>query len=75
MSSPRRSAFETRYSQMIPVLTAAEGERLRCFGGHRTYARGERLVTTSEVSPGLFVILRRRRPEHVLADGLARGSV
>src|SRR5918911_5495336 len=54
---PARSTFETRYEQMFPVLAATEIERLRRFGEHRTYAKGERLVTTGEVSPGMFVIL------------------
>ena len=36
---------------------AAEIERLRRFGERRTHARGERLVTSGEVSQGLFVIL------------------
>ncbi|HVI73889.1 MAG TPA: cyclic nucleotide-binding domain-containing protein, partial [Anaeromyxobacteraceae bacterium] len=57
MASPARSTFETRYDQMFPTLDAAEMERLRRFGERRTYRAGERLVTTGEVSPGMFVIV------------------
>ena len=57
MASPARSTFETRYEQMFPTLEAAEMERLRRFGERRTYRASERLVTSGEVSPGMFVIV------------------
>ena len=57
MAPPARSVIETRYDQMFPVLDAAEIDRLRHFGEVRTYAAGERLVTSGEVSPGMIVVL------------------
>ncbi|HEX9243784.1 MAG TPA: hypothetical protein VF875_15175 [Anaeromyxobacter sp.] len=50
MASTARSTIQTRYAQMFPTLEAAEVERLRRFGEQRTYAAGESLVTTGEVS-------------------------
>ncbi len=58
MASPGRAFIESRYAQMFPRLDAAETERLRRFGETRTYRAGERLVTTGEPSPGMFVFLR-----------------
>jgi thioredoxin reductase (NADPH) len=43
---------------MFPTLEPREIERLRRFGELRAYPTGARLVTTGEVAPGLFVILR-----------------
>ena len=57
MASPAGSTFQTRYQQMFPTLEAAELERLRRFGEGRVYAEGEWLVTTGEVSPGMFVVV------------------
>ena len=57
MASTRRSTFDTRFEQMFPTLDAAEVERLRRFGERRAFRAGERLVTTGEVSPGMFVIV------------------
>ncbi len=57
MPSSERSIIETRYEQMFPTLQPAEIDRLRHFGGTRTYRAGERLVATGEVSPGMFVIV------------------
>ncbi len=57
MPSRARSTFEARHEQMFPTLDAAELERLRRFGEPRTYAPGERLVTTGEISPGVLVIV------------------
>jgi thioredoxin reductase (NADPH) len=57
MARPTRSVIETRYEQMFPRLDAAEIDRLRHFGESRTYAAGERLVSSGEVSPGMFVVL------------------
>src|SRR5689334_22979483 len=51
------TVIETRYAQMFPTLETAEIDRLRRFGETATYAAGERLLTTGEVSPGMFVIL------------------
>jgi thioredoxin reductase (NADPH) len=42
---------------MFPVLEPAEIDGLRRFGETRAYRAGERLETTGEVSPGMFVIL------------------
>jgi thioredoxin reductase (NADPH) len=57
MARPTHSVIETRYDQMFPRLEAAEIDRLRHFGETRTYAAGERLVSSGEVSPGMFVML------------------
>jgi thioredoxin reductase (NADPH) len=57
MARPARSVIETRYDQMFPRLEAVEIDRLRHFGETRTYAAGERLVSSGEVSPGMFVVL------------------
>jgi len=51
------TVIETRYAQMFPTLETAEIDRLGRFGETATYAAGERLLTTGEVSPGMFVIL------------------
>ena len=56
MASPARPIIETRFDQMFPTLDAPEIDRLRRFGERRAYAAGERLATTGEVSPGMFVI-------------------
>jgi thioredoxin reductase (NADPH) len=42
---------------MFPVLEPAEIDRVRRFGETRSYRAGERLATTGEVGPGMFVIL------------------
>src|SRR6185436_5115451 len=52
-----KSVKETRYEQMFPRLERAEIDRIRRFGETRTYRAGEHLVTTGEVSPGMFVVL------------------
>jgi len=57
MATAARPIIEARHAQMFPTLEPAEIDRLRRFGEARTYAAGERLVTTGDVSPGLFVIL------------------
>jgi hypothetical protein len=41
----------------FPTLEQAEVDRLGRFGETRSYATGDRLVSTGEVSPGMFVIL------------------
>ena len=58
MPALARPVIETRYGQMFPVLEPAEVDRLHRFGERRAYRAGERLVTTGEVSPGMFVVLR-----------------
>ena len=58
MPAPARPVIETRYGQMFPVLEPAEVDRLHRFGERCAYRAGERLVTTGEVSPGMFVVLR-----------------
>src|SRR5713101_4283644 len=57
MAASERPIIETRHDQMFPVLEPAEIDGLRRFGETRAYRAGERLATTSEVSPGMFVIL------------------
>src|SRR5262249_28697464 len=57
MASPPRSIIETRYEQMFPVLEPRQVERLRHFGEMRTYRASERLVTSGEISPGMFIVL------------------
>src|SRR2546426_8806449 len=57
MAEPPRPVIETRYAQMFPTLEPAEIDRLRRFGETRTFAAGDHLVETGEVSPGMFVIL------------------
>jgi thioredoxin reductase (NADPH) len=51
------SVIDTRFDQMFPTLDPREIDRLRRFGEQHTYPAGDRLVTTGEVSPGMFVIL------------------
>ncbi len=57
MALASRSVLETRYDQVFPTLDAGEIDRLRRFGETRTYAAGERVVTSGEVSPGMIVVL------------------
>ena len=57
MAPQARSTLETRFDQMFPTLAAAEIERLRRFGEPRTFGAGERLVSSGEISPGMFVIV------------------
>ena len=47
----------TRRTQMFPVLSAAELERLRRFGVLRRYTDGEVLFETGRAAPGMFVVL------------------
>jgi thioredoxin reductase (NADPH) len=53
----RPSIIEQRGEQMLPVLDALEIERVRRFGGCRSFATGAALATIGHVSPGLMVIL------------------
>jgi len=57
MAPSEHPIVETRHDQMFPVLEPAEIDRVRRFGETRSYRAGDRLVTTGEVSPGMFVIL------------------
>jgi thioredoxin reductase (NADPH) len=54
---PPKSILETRRDQMFPVLEAAEIERVRRFGGVRSYAASEALATIGETAPGLTIVL------------------
>src|SRR3981189_3405827 len=57
MAASEHPIIETRHDQMFPVLEPAEIDRVRRFGETRSYRAGERLATTGEVGPGMFVIL------------------
>jgi thioredoxin reductase (NADPH) len=57
MASQARSTIATRFDQMFPTLEAAEVERLRRFGERRTFLAGERLLTTGEMNPAMFVVV------------------
>jgi thioredoxin reductase (NADPH) len=57
MPAIERPTIETRFAQMFPTLDDAEIDRLRRFGDRHTYRADERLVTSGETSPGMFVIL------------------
>ncbi len=48
----------SRRHQMFPALTEPEIARIRRFGTVQHYARGSRLFTAGEPSPGMFVILK-----------------
>jgi thioredoxin reductase (NADPH) len=49
--------IESRRHQMFPTLEAAEIERVRRFGERRSYATGEQLAKTGDVSQGFMIIL------------------
>ena len=49
--------IEERREQILPVLSEKERKRLRQFGCIVHFAKGERLTTTGEDVPGMFVIL------------------
>lgn len=57
MSEPAPTVIEARYDQMFPKVASAQIERLRRFGELHSYAAGDGLVATGEVSAGLFVVL------------------
>ncbi len=57
---PLQPLIEARRDQMFPVLAPAEIARLSRFGMPKSYAAGERIVATGEISPGAFVILAGR---------------
>ena len=52
------AVIDTRHDQMFPVLTPQELHRLSRFGEEHTYAKGELLARTGEVSPGFHLILK-----------------
>ena len=52
-----RAALHGRYEEAFPVLSGAEIERLRKFGGVRRYASGQLLYRTGKPSPGMSIIL------------------
>ena len=54
------SIIERRGDQALPKLDPLEIERARRFGTCRDFAAGAALYTTSQVSPGLMVILSGR---------------
>jgi thioredoxin reductase (NADPH) len=60
MAQSVRPLIEARREQMFPVLEPEEIDRLARFGERRSYAAGDRMVTTGEIAPGAFVILRGR---------------
>jgi thioredoxin reductase (NADPH) len=51
------SILETRRSQVFPVLSEAEIDRLGRFGGRRAYRTGEPLIRVGESGHGLSLIL------------------
>ena len=51
------TSIESRRHQMFPTLEAAEIERVHRFGERRSYATGEQLAKTGDVSQGFMIIL------------------
>jgi len=51
------SMMDTRRDQLFPTLDAADLARIGRFGVRRRYARGEKLVSAGETSPGMVVLL------------------
>ena len=60
MPQSRQLLIETRRDQMFPALEPAEVGRLWRFGELKSYAAGDRIITTGEIAPGAFVILAGR---------------
>jgi thioredoxin reductase (NADPH) len=58
LSTPYTSSISGRHDQAFPVLSETEISRIARFGEHRQYRRGERLFTTGEPPPGIFVVLK-----------------
>jgi thioredoxin reductase (NADPH) len=56
-TEPRPSVLETRRAQMFPTLSRADIARLGRFGERRTFAAGEYLARTGQVTAGMIVIL------------------
>ena len=57
MASNARPTIETRREQMFPTLDTSDLARARRFGEVRSWAKGERVMTAGETSPGMVVIL------------------
>jgi thioredoxin reductase (NADPH) len=60
MALPPQSIIVRRHDQMFPELDSLEIERMRRFGEERVFAKGDALVATGQVGPGLIVILNGR---------------
>jgi thioredoxin reductase (NADPH) len=60
MALPVEPALDQRRDQMFPTLDPFDIERVRRFGEVRSFAAGDRLMTASQVAPGLMVILAGR---------------
>ena len=60
MPQSRRQLIEARRDQIFPALEPAEVGRLWRFDELKSYAAGDRIVTTGEIAPGAFVILAGR---------------
>ncbi|MFY9512646.1 MAG: FAD-dependent oxidoreductase, partial [Rubrivivax sp.] len=58
MTADAPSELLSRRHQMFPLLGEADLARVRRFGTLQSHARGTRLVTAGEPSPGLFVVLQ-----------------
>ena len=58
MTPEAPSELLSRRHQMFPLLGDAELARVQRFGTLQRYARGTRLVTAGEPSPGMFVVLK-----------------
>jgi thioredoxin reductase (NADPH) len=56
MSQMFSPLIEQRRGQMFPQLSADDIARLERFGERATFSAGQRMVSTGEISPGLFVI-------------------
>ena len=48
----------SRLHQTFPVLSDGEMARMARFGTVQQFARGSRLITAGEVSPGMYLILK-----------------
>ena len=60
MPQSRRQLIEARRDQIFPALEPAEVGRLWRFDELKSYAAGDRIVTTGEIAPGVFIILAGR---------------
>jgi thioredoxin reductase (NADPH) len=58
MADDVTSDVERRRHQIFPVLTEAEIARISRFGTVQRFARGTRLFTAGDRSPGMFVVLQ-----------------
>jgi thioredoxin reductase (NADPH) len=58
MADTAPSELLSRRHQMFPLLGEAELARVHRFGTLQRHARGTRLVTAGEPSPGLFVVIK-----------------